>query len=251
MSADRRLEALILAAGQGTRMHSDLPKVLHPVAGRPMLDWVIDAALGAGAERAVVVVGEQAERVREAAARPRCTFVEQTERLGTGHAVWVTRPLYEDAAPTDLLVLCGDGPLIRPATLSRLVDAHRDAGCDATLATAWLDDPTGYGRIKRDASGRFERIVEDRDATEEERAIREINPSYYCFAAGSLFRALERVDNNNTKGEYYLTDTLGIFAREGAGVSVVPTVPSDEVLSVNTPQQLHAVDSILTERRER
>ncbi|QNN24550.1 bifunctional N-acetylglucosamine-1-phosphate uridyltransferase/glucosamine-1-phosphate acetyltransferase [Planctomycetales bacterium ZRK34] len=249
-SADRPLEAIILAAGKGTRMGSDLAKVLHPVADRPMVQWVIDACEAAGTRRVIVVVGHQAEAVREALAdRDNVEFVEQTEQLGTGHAVMMAAPLYPaDQRDCDVLVLCGDGPLISDDTLKTLVTTHREADACATLATSVIEDATGYGRIVRHADGRFQRIVEHKDATDAERQIREINPSYYCFRAADLFRELDRIDNDNAKGEYYLTDVLGLLTGDGKTVQVVDAVPPQDVLSINTPQQLAEVDALLRRR---
>jgi len=247
--SERSLEAIVLAAGKGTRMTGDRAKVLHPVADRPMVRWVLDACRAAGCERSVVVVGYQADVVREELAdRHDCAFVEQTEQLGTGHAVMQAGPLYDGDTDADVVVLYGDGPLIRGRTIEQLVRTHRGSGAAATLATAVLEDPTGYGRIVRDDSGRFRRIVEQKDADEAERAIREVNPGYYCFRAGELFRALDRTDNDNAKGEYYLTDVLGILVSEGRPVEVVEAVPPEDVLSINTPEQLTEVDRIMRQR---
>lgn len=241
--------AVLMAAGKGTRMNSDLPKVLHPVAGRPMLAWVADACFAAGVERCVVVVGYGADRVRAAMAHePRCVFVEQTEQLGTAHAVEQARPAFENVGDTEVFVLAGDGPLIRPDTLRRLRQVHRDAGAAATLATARLDNPDGYGRVLRDADGGFDRIVEQKDATDDQRAVNEVNPSYYCFGREALFDALTRVNNDNAQGEYYITDVPAVLKRDGRTVAVVDAVPAEDVLSVNTPEQLAAVEAVLRER---
>lgn len=246
----RRLEAIILAAGKGTRMGSDLPKVLHPVADRPMVHWVIDACEQAGAIRQVIVVGHEADRVREALAeREQCLFVEQRQQLGTGHAVMMAGEVYaRDGEQVDVLVLYGDGPLIRAQTLRRLVAAHRGSGAAATLATAMLDDPRGYGRIIRDANGRFAGIVEQKDADERQQAIREVNPGIYCFRADALFEALGRIGNTNAKGEYYLTDVPGLLASEGRKVELVEAMAAEDVLSINTPQQLAEVDGLMRQR---
>jgi len=253
-SSDRQLDAIILAAGKGTRMNSDLPKVLHPVAGRPMIRWVIDACREVGCGRIVLIVGHRAETVRdELSDVSDLVFVEQTEQLGTGHAIMQPAHLYEDdqhAANTDLLVLCGDGPLIRRSTLQKLVRTHRTDVAAATLATSVLDDPTGYGRIIRDADGQFERIVEQKDASDAERSIGEVNPSYYCFRADDLFAALPRLSNDNAKGEYYITDVFGLLKQDGKRVSVVDAVPAEDVLSINTPEQQVQVDRILRQRMD-
>lgn len=246
--AKRALTAVILAAGQSKRMASDLVKVLHPVADRPMVAWVIDACLQAGCESVYLVVGHQADKVRTAFGKERCVhFVEQLERLGTGHAVMQTSEALAEFEG-DVFVLAGDGPLIRAATLRKLLEAHRKSGAAATLATAVVDDPAGYGRIVRDGQGRFQAIVEHKDASEAQRAIREINPSYYCFRAESLFAALGKLTNKNASGEYYLTDALEILLKTGHAVEVVSVVESGDVLSINTQEQLAQVDTLLRAR---
>jgi len=243
------VDAVILAAGKGTRMESDLPKVMHEIADRPMLHWVVDACREVGAGRIVVVVGHREELVRASLeGADDVEFVTQSEQLGTGHAVDQARPLFADESDRDVLVLCGDGPLIRAETLRTLVETHRSADADATLATSVIEDPTGYGRIVRDDSGRFERIVEQKDAGERELAIREVNPSYYCFRSKPLFERLSRTDNDNANGEYYVTDVFGIARRDGATVEVVAAVPPEDILSINTVDQLASVDRIMRNR---
>lgn len=242
------VQAIILAAGRSTRMHSDLVKVLHPVCRQPMLTWILDACRDAGCARLFVVVGHQGDQVRRAYAdRDDVTFVTQAEQLGTGHAVAQVEPLLSDYEG-DVVVLGGDGPLIQARTLRSLIDAHRTACAAATLATACIDDPTGYGRIIRNDVGQFVGIVEERDATDGQRLIREINPTYYCFQAPALFGALSKVECNNEKHEYYLTDVFAILLASGQPVHVVQTVDPSEVLSINTPEQLAHVSSILAER---
>jgi UDP-N-acetylglucosamine diphosphorylase/glucosamine-1-phosphate N-acetyltransferase len=241
--------AVILAAGKGTRMNSDLPKVMHHAFGRPLVEWVVLACREAGVGRIVLVVGHGAEVVRaHFAGQSDIEFVVQSPQLGTGHAVDQSRPLLAAEPARELLVLCGDGPLIRASTLRALLAAHRSAAAAATLATSIIDEPTGYGRIERDAGGHFLRIVEQKDATPAQLAIREVNPSYYCFTAGDLFRTLARVDNKNANGEYYITDTFGLLRDEGRTVAVVDAVPASDVLSVNTPAQLAEVAAILESR---
>lgn len=245
------VDAVILAAGKGTRMQSDLPKVMHEVAGRPMVHWVVDACRRAGAVRIVVVVGHRAELVRESfAGETDVEFVDQLEQLGTGHAVDQARDTFSTSADHDLLVLCGDGPLIRSDTLEALLARHRESAAAATLATAIIDDPSGYGRIVRDENGEFARIVEQKDADETELAIREVNPSYYCFRTGPLFERLTRTSNDNANGEYYATDVFGITREDGDRVAVVDAVPAEDILSINTPDQLAEVDAILRSRLE-
>jgi len=274
--------AILMAAGKGTRMGSDLPKVMHPVAGRPMLFWAIDAAAQIGAAPVVLVVGHGADVVErgvraemaghrasasDAAPSGRdCVrggapasataaewrdieFVVQSPQLGTGHAVDQARPLLEQGRlGRETFVLGGDGPLIRAATLHTLLEAHRSSGAAATLATSVIPDPSGYGRIVRSADGGLDRIVEERDASPEIRAIREVNPSYYCFDTSLLFECLAMVENTNAAREYYLTDVFSLLRARGLLVSVIDAVPPEDVLSINTPAQLAEVDGLLRAR---
>jgi bifunctional UDP-N-acetylglucosamine pyrophosphorylase/glucosamine-1-phosphate N-acetyltransferase len=246
--------AVILAAGKGTRMGSDLPKVVHPVGGRAMVCAVVEACRRAGCARTIAIVGHMHERVREAlAGNPGVEFVMQEQQLGTGHAVACAHGALEReiARNAPVLVLCGDGPLVRAETLTQILDRHGRAGASATLATAVLDDPGGYGRIIRDAGGRFERIVEDRDASPAEKAVREVNPSYYCFNCRELFEALPGVRRDGGSGETYLTDVLPELMRRGRRVEVIEAVPPEDVLSVNTPEDLALVDRVYRERASR
>jgi UDP-N-acetylglucosamine diphosphorylase/glucosamine-1-phosphate N-acetyltransferase len=248
------LSAIILAAGKGTRMQSDLPKVAHQVAGKPMVRWVADACAAAGCTRIAVVVGYQQSTVRaclDGFAGAELTYVEQTEQLGTGHAVMVCRDAFQTEASQPghhAFVLAGDGPLIRDDTLATLRDRHLAAEAAASLATARIDDPEGYGRIVRDDAGRFVRIVEDKNATDQQRAIDEVNPSYYCFHLAELFPALDAVEKNPVSGEYYITDVPAILLDRGRRVEVIDAVPTEDVLSINTPEQLAEVDAILRAR---
>ena len=272
----RPVSAVILAAGKGTRMNSDLPKVCHPVGGRPMVCAVVDACLRAGVRHIVVVVGYKQELVREAlagyvattiggAGGPgsssgadesrgplRLVFAVQGEQLGTGHAVMSAEPAFAGQVLAgrgrDILVLCGDGPLIRDETIQRMLHRHREAQAAATLATSVIDDPTGYGRIVRDGSGAFQRIVEQKNASEAERAIREVNPSYYCFDGAALFGALKQVGRNPLTGEYYITDVFELLRADGRRVEVIDAVPPEDVLSINTPEHLAEVDRIFRAR---
>ena len=242
-----------MAAGKGTRMGGiDLPKVLREVADKPMLHWVVRACQEAGVSRCVVVVGYMAELVRESLSGfDGVAFVEQGEPKGTANAVQVTEPLFENEPETDLFVLAGDGPLIRARTLGRVLEVHRRRKAAATLATSVIDDPTGYGRIIRGKDGSLQSIVEQKDANEAQLAVREVNPSYYCFQSKALFSALHEVQPHNQQGEYYVTDVPTILKGHGKGVEVVEAVPPDDVLSINTPEQLKQVDAILRKRLER
>ncbi len=242
-----------MAAGKGTRMGvagEGLPKVMVPTLGRPMVDWVVEACREAGISRIILVVGHMAPMVQAAyAGQPDVECVTQEPQLGTGHAVDQARPVLERLDPSaPVVVLGGDGPLIRAATIGCLIREHRSHGAAATMATSVIADPTGYGRIVRDADGRFTAIVEHKDASDAQRAIGEVNPSYYCFRNEDLLRELSRVDNKNANGEYYLVDVLTLLCAAGRPVHVVSAVPPEDVLSINTPEQLAQVESILGRR---
>lgn len=246
--SNTRIGAVILAAGKGTRLKTERPKVLHEVLGRPMLAHVFDACHGAGVHALVGVVGYRQELVREAFLNEEeVTWVEQIPQNGTGHAVKVCRDVIAERFD-HVLVLCGDGPLIRAETLRQLVDQHLDTSAVTTLATAVLEDPTGYGRIDRDAEGRLIGIVEHADATDVQREIREINPSYYCFRAEELLGHLDRLSNDNAKGEYYLTDCIAMAIDDGHRVQAITAVPPDEIYSINTRQQLSHVNHVMRDR---
>lgn len=241
--------AIILAAGKSTRMKSDLPKVLHEICGRSMLAWVLDACDEAGVGRLLVVVGYGKDQVIEAfAGRKNCTFVEQAEQRGTGHAVLCCRQRLADFDGR-VMVIAADMPLVRGPTLRALLDENARTGDAITLATTILDDPTGYGRIDRDEQGRLRGIVEHRDCTPQQLAIREVNISYYCFADPErLFAALDRVGNDNAKGEHYITDAVRILIDQGQGGGAIPAVPPAEALGINSRSDLAAVGRTMQER---
>src|SRR5271154_3092483 len=240
--------AIILAAGQGKRMKSEKAKVLHEVCGQPMIRYVVNAARGAGAKTIVVVVGYAADQIREYLENePAVLFATQTEQLGTGHAVKICRTLlsgYQGPA----LVLVGDEPLLRPQPLADLLERqHRDqAAC--LLGTAVLPDPTGFGRILRDSAGRFLRIVEERDCTPEERALKEINPSCYVFELPGLWDALDQVGTSNAQGEYYLTDAPEHLKSMGRKVLAINVLRPDDILGVNARQHLAQAEAIMQTR---
>lgn len=245
------LTAIILAAGKSTRMKSNRPKVLHEVCGRPMLEHVLRACWDAGCSHAIVVVGYGKEAVMAAFAdEPRIAWCEQLDQLGTGHAVRVCEPRLRELRG-DVFILAGDGPMIRGEVLRTLLQAHHDERADASMATAVLDDPYGYGRVVRDANGNFLDIVEQADATPEQAAVREIFPSYYCFRVEALLAGLAKLSNQNRKNEYYLTDTFGILRRDGRRIAVVQAVTPEDVLAANTRAQLADVDAAMQERIQR
>src|SRR4051812_10940200 len=236
----RPLAAVVLAAGEGTRMRSATPKVLHPLCGRPMLLHVLDALAQLPLERVVVVVGRGAEAVtktvhEQLAAGPTVEFVEQSVQRGTGDAVAVAITVgpFDLDGEDDLLVVYSDVPLLRPETLTRLATEHRLSGAAATMLTARVDDPTGYGRIVRDASGDVERIVEQADASDDELDIDEVNPSIFCFRRGLLAPALRRLSPENAQGEYYLTDVVGVLRDAGHAVRAVEIDDPHEASGVN------------------
>ena len=255
MSTYRPITAVVLAAGEGTRMRSSTPKVLHPLCGRPMLLHVIDALCALPLERIVVVVGHGAERVTKTLQEQLATelpveFVEQREPRGTGEAVSValSASVFDDLdAEDDLIVVPGDTPLLRSETLAALATQHRVSEAAATILTTRPSDVSGYGRVLRDKNGRVDRIVEDADATEEERAVDEINTSIYCFRRNLLAPALRRLSPENVQGEYYLTDAIEVLRRAGHHVHAVEADPA-EVLGVNDRSQLATAEAELRQR---
>jgi bifunctional UDP-N-acetylglucosamine pyrophosphorylase/glucosamine-1-phosphate N-acetyltransferase len=243
--------AIILAAGVSKRMNTQLAKVLHEVCGRPMLAYVLDACREVGITRIYVVVGFSAEQVKEQfGGADDIVWVEQTEQLGTGHAVLCCKEHLKDFNG-QMLVLCGDGPMIRAQTLNVLIDKHQSAQSAATLATAVLDDPSGYGRIIRDSYGNMQGIVEDSDCTPEQLAIKEINPSNYLFNNKILFEALENVKPDNVKKEYYLTDAVSGMITTGHRVVAITAVSPDEAVGINSRAQLSAASKIMQRRIQR
>ena len=250
----KAIDVLILAAGLGTRMRSDLAKVLHRLDGRPLINHVCRTAAGLAPEKIYVVIGHQGEDVKNAVAgelpATQTTFVTQREQLGTGDAVNSAREFLE-ARDSTLVVLSGDVPMIRPATLAGLIRQHRNhrgKGAACTLLTVRLKDPTGYGRVIRDQEGRFERIVEQKDATDVEREIGEINAGIYCFDTRKLFAALQQVQNNNAQGEYYLTDVPGLMREAGEDVSIFLHHDAQEIEGVNNKAQLAELEALLNRR---
>lgn len=237
--------AIILAAGKGTRMKSPLPKVLHEVCGRPMVEYVIDAAREAGATRIVVVVGHQADLVRQTlAGHDDVEFALQAEQLGTGHAVMVCESnLAEHSGP--VLVLAGDTPLLKSATLAGLLSDLESNEAACVIGTATTDANEGLGRIVRDDAGNFVKIVEQRDATDEEKQIREINTGCYAFDGARLFEALNQVRPQNDQAEYYLTDCPAILLAAGHTVVAADRFDIREAMGVNTPEQLAEVARII------
>ena len=244
----QEIVAVILAAGKGTRMKSNLPKVLHEVGGKPMLRHVTSAAQAAGAVRLVVVVGFGGERVATVMGGEGLEYVTQAQQLGTGHAVMQAQTVLKEYRGT-ILLLCGDTPLLRTSTLQSLCRAHQESGAAATVLTAEPADPHGYGRILRNAGGNVCGIVEQKDATPEQVRINEINTGIYCFEAGPLYAALEGLTCNNAQQEYYLTDVLAILTQSGQKVGAVKVDDFEETLGINSRVQLAEAEAILRRRK--
>ena len=242
-----RRASVILAAGKGTRMNSDLAKVLHPLAGRALVEYVVDTSEALALDPTIVVVGHQADQVRRRLEGRRVLFADQPEQRGTGDAVRRAEPQLASFDGT-LVILCGDVPLLRVSTLEELIRRHESGGFDATILTAILDDATGYGRIIREPGGEVRKIVEHQDATEEERRVGEINSSIYCFRYPRLREALAQVRDQNRQGEFYLTDTIAVLRGGGGHVGAWAAPDPREVWGVNTPAQLQAMDAYRRER---
>ncbi|MBA3487974.1 MAG: bifunctional UDP-N-acetylglucosamine diphosphorylase/glucosamine-1-phosphate N-acetyltransferase GlmU [Longispora sp.] len=243
---------MVLAAGEGKRMHSALPKVMHPLLGRPLLGHVLTAAEPLGAERTVVVVGHGAEQVTDYLLEivPQAVTALQKEQLGTGHATWMGLEAIDGVTGT-VIVLLGDTPLLRSETIADLVRRHEEAGAAATVLTAELSDPTGLGRIVRDDSGEVTGIVEERDATALQRKIREINSGVMAFDAEALRSTLQRLTRHNDQGEEYLTDTIGLLAAEGLPVGAFAAADFTEILGCNDRAQLADLRCLLRDRLNR
>ena len=246
--------AIVLAAGAGTRMGSDVPKPLHRVAGRAMLLRVLDALADVDVDPVVVVIGHGADRVRSEVASTaphpqRLVFVRQAHQLGTGDAARVgMSALRVETAATDVVVLPGDTPLLRAATVAELASAHDRDDAAATLLTVRFDDPTGYGRIVRSDNGGVAEIVEQRDSTPEQAGIDEVNAGIYCFKIAPLRTALCRLQPTNAQSEYYLTDVIGMIAASGASISAVAAADPTEAMGVNDANQLAACEHAFAAR---
>ncbi|MBX9955005.1 bifunctional UDP-N-acetylglucosamine diphosphorylase/glucosamine-1-phosphate N-acetyltransferase GlmU [Peribacillus simplex] len=238
--------AIILAAGQGTRMKSKLYKVLHPVCGKPMVQHVIDQVNQLQIEDIVTVIGHGAEMVQEQLGDS-CKYALQEQQLGTAHAVMQAESVLSAKSGTTL-VICGDTPLIKAETMKELIALHEQSQAKATILTAYADNPAGYGRVLRGEGGLVEKIVEHKDASEEERYVKEINTGTYCFDNQALFSALQKVSNENVQGEYYLPDVIEILKEEGEVVTAFQSSEFEETLGVNDRVALSQAEQILRKR---
>lgn len=238
--------AIVMAAGKGTRMKSEDPKVLFQVRGRPMIDYVLDALAQGGVRRVIVVVGHRAERVRDAlAGREGIEFCLQQEQLGTGHAVMVCCDKIRDHRGP-LVVVAGDAPMMQATSIASLLNEYYRKPAACLLGTVHKDDPTGLGRIVRDQDGEFLAIVEQKDASPEQQQITEVNMSYYVFDCQELLQALGKIRRNNAQREYYITDCPGVMKSEGKPVRAMNVLQPCEVLGVNTLEELQIVEAAMT-----
>ena len=241
------IATVILAAGKGKRMKSDLPKVLHPLNGRPMIHYVIDIAEEIGSKMTILIIGHKKELVMEATKDRKVVYVTQEQQLGTGHAVLQTKPYFIDFKGS-VLVLSGDVPLLRAESLKKLIEIHNRDNPLATLLTAEMDDPSGYGRIIRNGQGFVKQIVEDKDASKEIKKIKEINVGIYIFDSASLFETLPLLNNDNSQGEYYLPDVIKIYVERKEKVAAVLTADVEETHGINSMEQLIHAEQILSNR---
>jgi bifunctional UDP-N-acetylglucosamine pyrophosphorylase/glucosamine-1-phosphate N-acetyltransferase len=246
-----QLSAIVLAAGPGKRRGSSLAKVLHPLGGQPLIQHVVTSARKIGVNPIVLVVGHQADAVQEVFGKDEkdLFFAVQAEQLGTGHATSVGASAMPETSG-DVLVLCGDVPLLRPETLRDLVDLHRQEGAAVTILTAIMEDASGYGRMLRaeGPKGRVVGIKEDADATPEERRIREINTGTYVFDLEFLFRALPQIRSENEQKEFYLTDVVSLAVAEGLVVAAMPASVPEEAMGVNNPEDLARAEALWADR---
>jgi UDP-N-acetylglucosamine diphosphorylase/glucosamine-1-phosphate N-acetyltransferase len=244
----RKLATIILAAGKGTRMRSDLAKVLHTVCDRPMIYYSVDLARKTGSEIIVLVVGHQAEVIQEKVKDNNLVYVLQQEQLGTGHAVLQARNTFRHFEG-DILILCGDVPLLLLETIESLISCHRESGAVVTVLTTLLDDPSGYGRVIKGEDDTIIKIVEERDATSQEKKVKEINSGIYCANCRFLFDAVSRIGNDNAQKEYYLTDMVEIAREMDFQVNAFLTYDSQEVMGINTIDELQNASLIMKERQ--
>lgn len=243
-----KLKTLILAAGKGTRMKSDMPKVIHKVNGIPMITKIIDTLSGLNPEENILILGHKKEEVLKVVGE-NCDYVLQTEQLGTGHAVIQAKEKLE-GYDGDVMILCGDTPLLRESTLKSLYEYHKESGAVTTILTSIYENPFGYGRIVKE-DGLVKAIVEEKEASEEIKKIKEVNAGVYCFNSKELFKALDKIDNNNEKGEYYLTDVIGIQVSENKKVQSFILEDKMEILGVNSKVELTQAGKVLRDRKNR
>lgn len=239
--------AVILAAGKGVRMRSQMPKVIHPVAGQAMVLHVIDAVRQAGIEKITLVIGHGRDAIEDILHNQNVQVVVQEEQLGTGHALMQAEQ--QTSGDRNIIVLAGDIPLIQASTVKTLIDHHEGTAAAATVLTARMQDPTGYGRVIRNSDGTLNRIVEEKDANAKEKTIQEINSGIYCFDSKAVFAALKHINTCNAQNEYYLTDVLKILTADGRRVEVQLTEVADDIYGINDRVQLAQAEAILRQRK--
>ena len=240
-----KLKTLILAAGKGTRMKSSIPKIIHKVNGVPMISKIINVLNNLNPEENILILGYKKEEVLKVVGED-SSYVLQNEQLGTGHAVMQAKEKLKDY-DGDVMILCGDTPLLKSETLKALYDFHKSTNATTTILTSIYENPFGYGRIVKE-DGLVKAIVEEKEATQEIKKIKEVNAGVYCFNAKELFKALDKIDNNNEKGEYYLTDVIGIQVKENKKVQSFILEDSQEILGVNSKVELAIANQVLRER---
>ena len=239
---NKELRVVVLAAGKGTRMNSDLPKVLHKLQSKPLIDYVIDESELLNPKEIILVVGFKKESViKHTESRINLKYATQIEQLGTGHAVLQTNELLKNKRG-HILILYGDVPNIKASTLQPIVNDHISNNRDLTLITAEIDDPTGYGRIIRDKNRNLLKIVEEKDCSDEEKKIKEWNPGIYIFKIPEVFKILDNIKTNNASKEYYLTDAIGLAQQSNMQIKAIKIENSDEVIGVNTADQLKELE---------
>lgn len=239
------VKAIILAAGKGTRMKSEMLKVAHSVAGKPIINYVIDTVKSLGVDEVILVIGHQAELIQEITSYANAKYVLQKEQLGTGHAVMQVEPILNLSQNDTLIVLAGDCPLIEADTLANLLDIHKESNSCATILTTIMDDPGNYGRILRGKMGTVMGIKEAKDCSPDELKIDEINTGIYCFQAKELFYALHQITNQNAQKEYYLTDVIHILKNKGDTIDAFCTNNVNEVIGINTRMDLAHINRII------
>jgi UDP-N-acetylglucosamine diphosphorylase/glucosamine-1-phosphate N-acetyltransferase len=246
MQQQEDLAVIILAAGKGTRMQSPLAKVLLPLAGHPLLHYVLELSSQLDPARTIVVVGHQADQVKEAFADRGVEFVVQDEQLGTGHAAKQAKSKLQNFEG-QALVLCGDMPLIRPDTLQKMINEHKDSGARCTVLTLKSNEVHDFGRIIRDPDGSIMKIVEHKDASEADNKVDEFNSGVYCFDNRLFFKVLEHINADNAQKEYYLTDTIQCLVRNEYIVQSFQTQDTNEILGINSPDDLSRAERLLGE----
>jgi len=246
MTKKREIIAVLLAAGKGTRMKSDLPKVLHPLLGKPMVTYVVEACKKAGVTRTILVIGYQAEQVQERLGAE-YEYVEQKEQLGTGHALMMAAPLLKNVK-AEILVLAGDTPFLTADILKKLIRKQQKTGAEATMLTARMDPAGAYGRVIRNEKGKIAAIVEARDCTPEQIKITEVNTSHYCFKAESVLPLLKKLDSNNDQDEYYLTDIIHMLANKGKQIESITSNDPNVLMGINNRAHLSEAHTILRDQ---